>query len=192
MDDATFSSLLTRARSGESDATTRLLRTFEPEVRIMVRARLPKALRSRFDSMDFVQAVWQSVFAGDGLEGEFSEIDRFRGYLAGVAKHKVYEEYRRRTRTRKFDLGREEPLYVRKGDREAVRDLPAVGPTASQVVQADEVMERLVAGRTPLEVRIVRMRQEGRTFEEIAASTGLSDRSVRRTIEAARRRVPGA
>ena len=64
MNDAEFVALLDRARAGDDAATARLLGAFEADVRLMVRVRLPKALRSRFDTMDFVQAVWQSVFSG--------------------------------------------------------------------------------------------------------------------------------
>ena len=69
--------------------------------------------------MDFVQAVWQSVLTKDGQDlGRFTNARHFRGFLAGVARNKVFEEYRRQTRTRKYNLKREEPLYVRRGDRE--------------------------------------------------------------------------
>ncbi|MDB5352823.1 MAG: polymerase sigma factor, sigma-70 family [Planctomycetota bacterium] len=189
MDDVEFGKLLAAARSGDDEATATLLRAFEADVRMMVRARLPAILRSGFDSLDFVQAVWQSVFAGAGLAEEFANAGHFRGYLAGVARNKVFEEFRRRTRTRKFDVGREEPLYLRRGHREAPRDLPAPGPTPSQVVAADECLARIVAGRPPLEARVIDLRRLGLTFDEIAASTGLHERAVRRVIEAARKRM---
>ncbi len=191
MSDADFVGLLSRARAGDDAATATLLGAFEADVRIMVRVRLPKALRSRFDTMDFVQAVWQSVFSGGGRVATITSPGHFRGYLAGVARNKVLEEFRRRTRTRKFDLGREEPLYVRRGHLETPRDLPGFDPSPSQVAQADECWDRLVAGRTPIDAQIVRLRSEGSTFDEIAAKTGLSERSVRRAIEAARKRVEG-
>ena len=192
MSDEDFVGLLERSRAGDDAATTALLGTFEADVRVMVRVRLPKALRSRFDTMDFVQAVWQSVFSGGGRVAAISSPGHFRGYLAGVARNKVLEEFRRRTRTRKFDLSREEPLYVRRGLHDAPRDLPGFDPTPSQVAQADECWDRLVAGQTPVDAEIVRLRSEGRTLDEIAASTGLSERSVRRAIDAARKRVEGA
>ena len=189
MSDDEFVGLLDQARAGDDSATTSLLEAFEADVRLMVRVRLPKALRSRFDTMDFVQAVWQSVFSGGGRVAAITSPGHFRGYLAGVARNKVLEEFRRRTRTRKFDLGREEPLYVRRGLHDAPRDLPGFDPSPSQVAQADECWDRLIAGRSPVDAQIVRLRSEGRTFDEIAASTGLSERSVRRAIEAARRRL---
>jgi len=137
MDKAEFNELLARARSGDDQATVLLLKAFEADVRLIVRHQLPQRMRSQFDSLDFCQAVWQSVFAGSGTGPEFSGSGHFRGYLAGVAKNKVCEEYRRRT-TKKFDLRREEPLTVKKGGHEVERQLASNDPTPSQVVQAEE------------------------------------------------------
>jgi RNA polymerase sigma-70 factor (ECF subfamily) len=189
MDDADFGTLLARARSGNHEATAALLRAFEADVRILVRSRLPRVLQSQFDSMDFVQAVWQSVFAGGGRGEAFAGAGHFRGYLAAVARNKVNEEYRRRTRTQKFDLGREEPLYVRRGQHDAPRDLPATDPSPSKRIQAEECWERLVGGRPPVEAAVVDLRRQRHTFDEIAARTGLQERAVRRVIEAARERL---
>ena len=57
-----ISDLIARAKAGDETAIGEFLSRFEPEVRIMVRGRLPRMLRTQFDSMDFVQAVWQSFF----------------------------------------------------------------------------------------------------------------------------------
>jgi RNA polymerase sigma factor (sigma-70 family) len=189
MDESSFSELVARARAGEAAAVEQLLRSFEEDVRLIVRGRLPRALRSQFDSMDFVQAVWQSVLADpDPAAPSFSSPGHFRGYLAGVAQNKVYEAYRRRT-SKKYDLGREERLYVRKSGREQTREVAAPDPTPSQEVQAHDRLEQLLAGRPPLEAEIVRLRREDRTFEEIAAQTGLHERTVRKVIETLRKRM---
>jgi RNA polymerase sigma-70 factor (ECF subfamily) len=140
--------------------------------------------------MDFVQAVWQSVLTKDGKDlGRFTNARHFRGFLAGVARNKVFEEHRRRTRTRKYSLIREEPLYVRRGDRELPREVPAPDPTPSQDAQAHDRFAQLVAGRSAQEAQVVELRRRGLTFDEIAAQTGLSERAVRRVIEAIRQRM---
>lgn len=190
MDDTEFIELVARARAGDEVAVERLLRAFEDDVRLMVRARLPRALRSQFDSMDFVQSVWTSLFAGPGPAVEtFANVRHFLGYLAGVAQNKVWEEYRRRTRSQKYDLAREERLYVRRGVHEAPRDVAAPDPTPSQEAQAADRMDQLLAGRTPQEARVLELRRQGLTFEEIAARTGQHERTVRRLIEALRARM---
>jgi RNA polymerase sigma-70 factor (ECF subfamily) len=190
MDDDDLAGLIERVKAGDDDAIRELIHRFEGEVRTIVRVRLPQSLRSQFDSMDFVQAVWQSVLTKDGQDlGQFTNARHFRGFLAGVARNKVFEEHRRRTRTRKYSLKREEPLYVRRGDRELPREVPATDPTPSQDAQARDRFAQLIEGRSPQEAEVVELRRRGLTFEEIAAQTGLSERSVRRIIEVIRQRM---
>jgi RNA polymerase sigma-70 factor (ECF subfamily) len=189
MEDMEFLATVARARGGDDQAVADLLMAFESDVRIIVRARLPRALRGQFDSMDFVQAVWTSVFSGsDQPIPEFANPGHFRGYLAGVAKHKVLDEYRRRTKSRKYDLSREEPLFVRQGSRETLRDVPARDPSPSAYAQASDRFRQLTRGRDPREATVLELRRRGLTFEEIAAQTGLHERTVRRFLDALRRR----
>ena len=190
MDEAMFAGLVSRARSGEEAAAKELLLHFEADVRLMVRIRLPRVLRSRFDSTDFVQAVWQSFFEGDG-PAEFANSAHLRAYLAGVVRNKVLAEYRRYTRTRKYELGREEPLYVRRSGRDEPLDLAAPDPSPSQHAQAGECLDRLLAGRSAREVEVVDLRRQGLTYSEIAGRLGISERSVRRVIEALWGRIEG-
>lgn len=192
MDDTEFLAMSAQARAGDEQAVAALLAAFEQDVRIIVRARLPRALRGQFDSMDFVQAVWTSVFSGSEAEiPEFANAAHFRGYLAGVAKHKVLAEYRRRTRCQKYDLAREEPLYVRQGARETLRDVPAHDPTPSALAQASDRFRQLIHGRDPREASVLELRRSGLTFEEIAARTGMHERTVRRFLDGLRQREEG-
>jgi len=192
MDSLSFANVIRRARAGDAAATAQLLSQFEPEVRTMVRVRLPRALRNQFDSMDFVQAIWKSVFTGDTAGPDattFADESQFRGWLAGVARNKVFEEHRRQTRTKKYDIGREERFYVRKGEREVPRDVAGSDPTPSENVQAGDRLDQLVEGRTAEEAEIILLRRQGLTYEEIAAKIGWNERSVRRVIEAVRQRM---
>jgi RNA polymerase sigma factor (sigma-70 family) len=185
MDNVDFADLIESARLGNQAAVAVLLGRFEPEVRTMVRARLPRALRDQTDSMDIVQDIWKSVFTGNPDDvGKFADAGQFRGFLAGVARNKVNQEHRRRTRTKKYNLAREERLYVRKGEREVPREVPAPDPTPSQEVQADDRFGQLIQGRTAEEVEVVELRRQGLTFDEIARRLGTGERSVRRVIDA--------
>jgi RNA polymerase sigma-70 factor (ECF subfamily) len=182
--------LIARAEGGDNTAVRDFLGQFEHEVRIMVRGRLPKKLRGQFDSMDFVQSVWQSFFTDLRKNPrEFDNIRHLRGFLAGVARNKVYEEHRKRTRTAKYALAREEPLYLKRGGQELPRVLASREPTPSQALQAGDRLAQLTAGCEPRDVQIITLRHEGLTFEEIASRTGLHERAVRRVIEQARARM---
>jgi RNA polymerase sigma-70 factor (ECF subfamily) len=190
VDDDDLAGLVERVKAGDAEAISDFVRRFEGEVRAMVRGRLPQVLRSQFDSMDFVQAIWESVLIKDGQDlNQFTNEQHVRAYLAGVARNKVYEEHRKRTRTKRYNLKREEPLYIRRGDREQPRELQSPDPTPSQDAQVRDRFAQLVAGRTPKEVEVIELRRQGLTFDEIAARTGIGERSVRRIIDSIRERM---
>ena len=190
--DDDFTDLLARARSGEPAAIRAFLSQFEPEVRMMVRARLPRKLRSQFDSSDFVQAVWQSFFCDLQQDRrEFTNREHVRGFLAGVVRNKVREQHRRLTRTEKYNVAREERLYVRRGDHEVVREVLSPEPSPSETAQAGDFLEKLTAGRSPREVEVITLRYQGLTLMEVAGRTGMNERTVRRIIESAWSQVEG-
>lgn len=191
-----FSGLIERAQGGDALAIEQLLVVFENDLRTMVRVHLPRALRNQYDSMDFVQAVWTSLFTGEAdTLVNFENERHFRGYLAAMARNKVLAEFRRRTKTSKYDLRREEPLYVKKGDREQPRSLVAHDPSPSQQVQADDRLHQMVSGQSPIESKVVGLRHEGLTHQQIADRLGIHERTVRRVLEIVRARIesePGA
>jgi RNA polymerase sigma-70 factor (ECF subfamily) len=190
--DDDFTDLMARARSGEPAAIRAFLSQFEPEVRMMVRARLPRRLRTQFDSSDFVQAVWQSFFYDLQQDRrEFANVDHVRGFLAGVVRNKVREQHRRLTRTEKYNVAREERLYLRRGDREVVREVLSPEPSPSETAQAGDFLEKLTAGRSPREAEVITLRYQGLTLMEIAGRTGIHERTVRRIIESAWTQVEG-
>jgi RNA polymerase sigma-70 factor (ECF subfamily) len=189
VDQDDFASLLTRAEAGDPVAM-RALQQVERDIRLMVRIRLPRALRPQFDSMDFVQDVWQSFFrVFHDNPDRFANTDFLRRFLAGMARNKVLEEHRRRTLGQKYDVRREEPLYIKRGDREIPREIVAQGPSPVEDAQARERVAQLVEGRSPIEAEIIKLRLSGVTFDEIARRTGLHERSVRRVLETVRNRI---
>jgi RNA polymerase sigma-70 factor (ECF subfamily) len=190
--DDNFTDLMARARSGEPAAIRAFLSQFEPEVRMMVRARLPRRLRTQFDSSDFVQAVWQSFFYDLQQDRhEFANWEHVRGFLAGVVRNKVREQHRRLTRTEKYNVAREERLYVRRGDHEVVREVLSTEPSPSETAQAGDFLEKLTAGRHPRAAEVITLRYQGLTLMEIAGRTGMKERTVRRIIESAWSQVEG-
>jgi RNA polymerase sigma factor (sigma-70 family) len=183
--DEELAELLKRAKAGDNAAIRDFLAQFEQEVRTMVRSRLPKKLRTQYDSTDFVQSVWQSFFV-DSDDQEFANLQHLRKFLYGMVRNKVLEQHRRLTRTEKYDVAREERLYVRRGHRDIPREVVSPDPSPSQAVQASDRMEQLTAGRSPLEIEVLTLRRQGLTFLEIAERTGLNERTVRRVIATVR------
>jgi RNA polymerase sigma factor (sigma-70 family) len=189
--DDDFTDLMERARSGDPEAVRDFLDRFEREVRVMVRARLPRKLRPRFDSGDFVQAVWQSFFADKGSGPEFENEAHLRGFLDAVVRNKVQAQHRRLTRTAKHNLAREEPLYVSRGDQQVMREVASPDPSPSETAQAGDRLEQLMAGFGPREIEVLTLRRQGLTYAEVAERIGMHERSVRRIIELFRSRLEG-
>src|SRR6516162_9532510 len=88
--------LLARIQAGDEEAARELLTRYESKVRMVVRRQLPRLLRSRFDSLDFLQSVWGSFFHRvRTTPTEFDDGRHLVAFLARAAKNKVIDEYRR-------------------------------------------------------------------------------------------------
>ncbi len=132
-----LSDFLKRIQAGDESAARELLSRFEAEVRLVVRRQLPRLLRSRFDSLDFLQSVWGSFFRRmRTAPTEFEDSRHLVAFLARAAKNKVIDEYRRAA-SRKHDMHREEPLW---GDGRRPKDVPDSIDSPSEVAQAHEVL----------------------------------------------------
>ena len=178
---------LARIQSGDEDAARELLRRYEAEVRLVVRRQLPRLLRSRFDSLDFLQSVWGSFFRRvRSGPAEFEDSRHLVAFLARAAKNKVIDEYRRAA-SRKQDVHREEPLWVDGGGRP--RDVPAVTDSPSEVAQAREVFSRL-RDLLPEDRRaVLELKAEGLSSRDIGERLGISERTVQRVLEDLRKRA---
>jgi RNA polymerase sigma-70 factor (ECF subfamily) len=177
---------LQRIQAGDDGAARELLNRFEAEVRLVVRRQLPRLLRSRFDSLDFLQSVWGSFFRRMRTSPtEFEDSRHLVAFLARAAKNKVIDEYRRAA-SRKHDMHREEPLWDG-GIRP--RDLADSTDSPSEVAQAHEVLGRL-RELMPQEKRsILEMKAEGLSSKDIGERLGISERTVQRVLEDLRRRM---
>jgi RNA polymerase sigma factor (sigma-70 family) len=177
---------LRRIQSGDETAARELLQRYEPEVRLVVRRQLPRLLRSRFDSLDFLQSVWGSFFRRmRDAPTEFEDSQHLVAFLARAAKNKVIDEYRRAA-SLKHDMHREEPLWADGRRPKEVAD-PIDSP--SELAQAREVFGRL-RELLPKERRsILELKAEGLSSRDIGERMGISERTVQRVIEELRRRM---
>ena len=170
--------LLERARDGDQAAWEELFRTFYPKVIRVVRRKLDRPLRSLYDSTDFASDVMKSLAANlDRLD--FPSISSLMAFLAQAAEQKVIDEYRRR-HTLKRDITRERALSAGPGADLPSQALASDEPTASQVAQAQEAHDRLLAGQDELERTIIELKHEGHSNAEIAERIGWNIRKVQR------------
>jgi RNA polymerase sigma-70 factor (ECF subfamily) len=181
-----IAAFLARIQAGDEAAARELLSRYEAEVRLVVRRQLPRLLRSRFDSLDFLQSVWGSFFRRvRSGPAEFEDSRHLVAFLARAAKNKVIDEYRRAA-SRKQDMHREEPLWT---DGARPKEVAADIDSPSEVAQAHEAFVRLRA-LLPAERRsILELKAEGLSSRDIGERLGISERTVQRVLEDLRRRA---
>ncbi|WP_165232160.1 RNA polymerase sigma factor [Aquisphaera insulae] len=175
-----LSRALLDAQQGNQLAWETVFRECYPKVRRVVRRRLDRSMRSLYDSTDFASDVMKSL-AANISRLNFPSVESLIAFLAHVAEQKVIDEYRRQ-HTQKRDITRDRRLIAR-DQEDAPVQLPSDEPTASQLAQANEVQERLLARQDETERAIIRLRREGHSTADIAESTGWNIRRVQRFLK---------
>ena len=184
--DTQLADFLHRIQEGDEGAARELLQRYEPEVRLVVRRQLPRLLRSRFDSLDFLQSVWGSFFRRmRDAPTDFEDSRHLVAFLARAAKNKVIDEYRRAA-SLKNDMHREEPLW---GDGRRPREVADPIDSPSEVAQAHEVFDRLHALLPEERRTVLELKAQGLSSRDIGERLGISERTVQRVLEDLRRRM---
>ncbi len=166
--------LLQRMIRGDAAAAEEVLAGYEPYLRQVVRRHLSDQMRAKFDSVDVVQSVW--VHALHALrQGSWRLANRqgLRALLATVARRRLVSRYRHHRPA----LDREQAA------RDDLQLLPAHHqPRPSEVAQANELWEKMLALCPPANHELLRLRRQGLGLEEIAQRVGLHEGSVRRIL----------
>jgi RNA polymerase sigma-70 factor (ECF subfamily) len=181
-----FTRLMEQIRAGSQDAARELVEQYGPHILRVVRRKLSQRLRTKFDSDDFVQAVWASFFAVGPSHYNFDRPEALIAFLVSLARNKVIDELRQRFQTEKHDINRERSLDGSAAF--AAEAMPALQPTPSQIASAKEIWERLLDRVPPTHQRILALLQEGHTVQEVAVGLGVHPRTVYRLIQ---RAAPG-
>src|SRR5260370_21457217 len=105
-----FRQLMTRVRAGSEEAARELFDRYSGHISRVVRRRLHSRLRTQYDSLDFLQAVWASFFAVPLEEYTFDHPEDLVRFLARMAYNKVVDVTRRRFGTVKHNINSERPF----------------------------------------------------------------------------------
>jgi RNA polymerase sigma-70 factor (ECF subfamily) len=166
--------LLEKLNRGDSRAVEQILVAYEPYLRMVVRRLLPGRLRAKFDSLDVVQSVWVHVLHGlRASRWQFMDTPRLRAFLVRVTRRRLTSRLRHYHPTLKREQSGEADLEV----------LPASAqPSPSEVAQANELWEKMLALCPAEHHALLRLRRTGLPLVEIASRTGLHEGSVRRIL----------
>jgi RNA polymerase sigma-70 factor (ECF subfamily) len=158
-----FSVLLDRARAGDDGAVDRLVRLYEPDLRIAARVHLGTALRPYLDSVDLVQSVHRSILRG-------LHDDRFAlthpGSLIALAltmvRRKVARQWRKHRRQARFDTEMGPP------PADVLSTLSCTPPAGERDVASRDAVDRLWAELDDTDREFLAFRLQGLTTTEAA------------------------
>lgn len=173
--------LFLRAREGDQEAWTQLVDHCYDKVRRVVRRKLDRPMRSLFDSTDFTNDVFKSLVAKSD-RFDFPNMAALKAYLEQAAQQKLIDEYRRQHR-QKRDLNRQQHLPV--NDEGVTYEPPSSEPTPSQYAVGHETREAILAQLDETKRKVLELKQQGYSTQDIAEKTGLEVRTIQRLIKKA-------
>jgi RNA polymerase sigma-70 factor (ECF subfamily) len=171
--------LMQRLRNGSQEAAQELWERYGAHVLRVVRRKLDRKLRAKYDSADLAQAVWASFFVKPTHGYQFERPEELLAFLARLAEEKLVDLFRQRYRTRKYNVNRERPLAGAGDPALCVQDRL---PSPSEVAVARQEWERLLEGQPARDRRILTLLSQGYTHEEIARELGICAKTVHRLI----------
>jgi RNA polymerase sigma factor (sigma-70 family) len=174
-----FQGLMKQIAAGSESAVESLVTQYGSQLFRAVRRRLNTRLRSKFNTSDFVQAVWASFFFDREQLARFEQSRDFVAFLTKMAQNKVVDECRRRLQTQKANLQRERSMSADASEEIVLRSRE---PAPSQVAIRNEQWERMMGGLPQQYRQILELRAAGETQEAIADRLGISERTVRRVL----------
>ncbi len=173
--DYDFRLLMQRISEGSEEAAWELVEQHGEALRRAVRRALDRRLRTRFDSLDFVQQVWSSFFRTREHADRVTRPEELVALLVGITRNKVNMAVRRHLATEKRDLNRERLI-----DREGTEDHQA---TPEDMAIARERWSKLMEGQPNHYRQIICMKLQGYSCPEIAQSLNLAETTVRRFLD---------
>lgn len=181
--DLEFRSLMDRVRSGDQEAAWELLEVYGPHILRVVRKKLNVRLRSKFDSVDFVQSVWASFFRQPSCVRRFDTPQDLVRFLIAVAQNKVTDETRKRFNTAKHDINKEEFLEDRvDAFDKRIEPIDARQSRPSEIAVAREEWHRLIKDKPRHHQQVMELRFQGATYQEIADSLHIHERTARKIV----------
>ena len=175
-----FEKLMRQISEGDEDAAWRLVEKYGPHILRAVRRTLHAKVRQQFDSVDFVQAVWASIFSAREKLLQLHRPEELIALLTTIARNKVIDVVRQRTATKKYDVRREVSA-----DREGATLVAAVAskePTPSEFAIAHERWEQLMRDQPDRYRKIIELRIQGESQKDIANRLDISDKTVQRVL----------
>lgn len=173
--------LIERARRGDESAARQIHDQYIDRLLTVARRRISQRLASRVDPEDIVQSVFRTFFVRvkDG-QFAFEDQDDLCKLLLRITVHKTLRQVAYHKAAK-----RDPSLETPHGEhhREQLMALYDQEPTQEATAAFIDQLEHFLNQLQPNERKILEMRLQGHSNEDIAKALNIYDRKIRRTIE---------
>lgn len=183
LDQVAFDTFIHRIRAGDQDAAAELVRIYEPLIRREVRLQIrDRRLYRLFESRDVSQSVLGSFFVRTALgEYDLESPGHLVRLLVVMTRNKVATAAQRQHRQRRDNRRTTGP--------EELERVVDPGPSPSEQISGQELLELFRAGFTDDERAIAGLRKQGLDWGEISAQLGGTPQARRMQLARAVQRV---
>jgi RNA polymerase sigma factor (sigma-70 family) len=180
-----FLSLLEAARGGDAASLAELVRLYEPQLRVVARARLGPALRPYLDSVDLVQSVHRSLLVGLRQDKfDISTPQNLIGLALTLVRRKVARHWRRLQRQQRIETGTEPNQLA-----ERLQTLSNSGDDPARAAEFNDALRHVCMLLDATERRVIALRLQGFSIAEVARSMEIEPHLLRVRLGRLRQRL---
>jgi RNA polymerase sigma factor (sigma-70 family) len=181
--------LIQGLRAGDAQATRAFWDQYGGLLQKVAERHLAGGLRRRVGPEDVVQSACRTFLRrAKGGEFRLEDSEGLWRLLCAITLTKIREQARYHLR-QKRGLDQETPLEAPAGDSGGNFQLAAPGPTPAEAAEFADQFQQLLAALDEEERRIVDLKLQEFTHEEVAEQLGCSERTVRRVIKRVQARL---
>lgn len=181
-----FETLMRAAEGGSEVAISRLVHLYEPEVRIVARVTLGRALRPYLDTMDVVQTVHRSLLAGlRGGRFDIGSPEKLVALALTIMRRKVARQWRRMQRQQRLSRSSSDPSSL----LDYFISLSSREPNPAEEAARREQAQKLFAWLTEPQKKLIRLRFEGCSTAEAARHMAINADVARVQLNRLRHRL---
>ncbi len=165
-----FSALLSRAAGGDVSAQEQICLRYEPKVRIVARVLLGPALRSHFDSVDLVQSVHRSMLVGlRNQKFDISSPQKLIALASTIVRRKIARKWRSARRQARLETQPQEDESLAC----TLSSISSPGGNPASIAEFNDQIDVLCQSLSPVEQKMLQMRLDGYTSNEVADELGI-------------------
>jgi RNA polymerase sigma-70 factor (ECF subfamily) len=173
--------LVNRCRAGDAEAARLLFECYVDRLVAVARRRLSQSMNSRVDAEDIVQSVFRTFFGRlKGGQFRLEQQDDLCKLLVRITVNKARRQVAYQKAAKRAP-GQE--VHNDDGGGKQLLQVPTHDPDPEEEVAFLDQLEHFLGRLAPDERRILEMRVQGHSNDDICTELGIYDRKIHRVLE---------